>query len=105
MLRTKQLDQTRTALRRVAGCNQRFDKCGQPGGDIVAGQAHVGEARDLSLAHGDATDNLGKVFAKTDADDQLLDLTQMTGHADAVRIGGELTNGLEISGEPGEAMG
>ena len=65
----------------------------------------IGQAHDLALAHRDAAGDLRQIFAGTDADQKLFDLAEGAGSRQPLRIGSELTQRLEVSGEPGQAMG
>src|SRR6202030_4081043 len=68
-------------------------------------QAQIGQADDLALAHGNAAENLGQIFAGADAHDQILDLAEIAGVDHPRRIGRKLPDRLHVGREPGQAMG
>ncbi len=65
----------------------------------------IGQAHDLALAHWDAAGDLRQIFAGTDADQKLFDLAEVAGGRQPLRIGGELTQRLEVGREPSQAVG
>ncbi len=66
--------------------------------------AEIGRAHHLALADRDATLDLREIFAKPDADQQLLDLGEASVRRHAFGIGGELAHRLDIGGEPGQSV-
>ena len=68
-------------------------------------QAQIGQAHDLALAHGNAAENLGQIFAGADAHDQVFDLAEIAGGDHPLGIGRKLPDRLDIGGEPGQAVG
>ena len=82
----------------------RFERPRHAGGDRRRGEPDIGGPHDLALAHGNAAQNLGEIFAEPDLDDELLDFTQRIGIVHALGIGRELAHRLDIGGEPGETM-
>ena len=65
----------------------------------------IGHAHDLALTHRNAADHLGEIFAGADAHQELLDLAEIAGRRQPLRIGGKLPDRLDIGREPGKAVG
>ncbi len=63
------------------------------------------EADDFALVHRDAAENLREIFAKADAGQQLFGLAEPAFAAQALGVGSELLDRLDVSREPGEAVG
>ena len=94
------------AGRRVAVLHQRGD--GRLGGerrDGRAGEVEIGEPDDLALAHGNAAEDLGDVFAEADLHDQLLGVAELAHLGQPVGIMHQLAHGEDVGGEPREAVG
>jgi hypothetical protein len=68
-------------------------------------QSKVGQAHDLALAHRNAAEHLRQIFAGADPHQQFLDFTECAVIGEALRVLGELTNGLDIGGKPSEPVG
>ena len=66
--------------------------------------AEIRGPHDLALADRDATLDLGEIFAKADADDQLFDLRQQPALLHAPGISGELAHRFDIGRKPGEPV-
>ena len=81
-----------------------LDRGRHPRGRGGSGEAEVGEPHDLALAHGDATEDLGQIFPGPDAHQKFLDLAEIFGRHQPLRIGRELPDGLDIGREPGKAV-
>ena len=92
------------AGRRVAGGDEVLDRGRHPRGRGASGEAEVGEPHDLALAHGDAAEDLCKIFPGADAHQEFLDLAEIFGRHQPLRIGRELPDGLDIGREPGETV-
>ena len=100
-----QRHQARAPLGGVAAGDQALDHRIDAGGDLRRRQAEVARPHHLTLAHGNAADNLSDIFAEPDANQMLLGFAQcaVTGHA--FGIGGELAYRFDIGGEPGQPVG
>ena len=68
-------------------------------------QAEIGQTHDLALAHGNAAEDLGEIFAGADAHQQFLDLAETAGRHEPLGIGRKLPDRLDIGREPGKAVG
>ena len=104
-VRPHQVDQAGAIRRRVARGRQRLDGARQPRRDLGEREAEVGGTHDLALAHRNAADHLGQIFAETDPDQQVLRLAQSPRRLHSLRIGGELAHRLHVGGKPGKPMG
>ena len=67
-------------------------------------QPEIGQAHDLALAHRDAAEDLGQIFAGADAHDEILGFAEAPVVGKPLGISGQLTDGLHIGGEPGEPV-
>ena len=85
-----QATKTRAVLGGVAGCNHRLEGRGHPRRECRAGEPQIRGPDDLALAHGDAAEHLGEVFAHGDSDQQLLDLSPPSGGLHALPVAQEL---------------
>src|SRR5262249_47246087 len=72
--------------------------------DLRLRQPEVRGPYHFALAHGNAARDLREILTKADTNEKFLGLSKspVVGHACGIR--GKLTNGFDISGEPGEAM-
>jgi hypothetical protein len=104
MMRSHQLDQARAALN-IPGRVQVPKRPGQPRGDGVGREPDVGGTHDFALTHGNAALDLGEILADPELDEQLLGLSKTAAGVHPLRIRRELPYRLDISREPGEAMG
>ena len=68
-------------------------------------KAEIARPHQLALAHRNAADDLGEIFAERDAHEVFLDLAERAGAGHAFGIGGELAHRLDIGGEPGQPVG
>ena len=100
-----QLDQAGAARRRVAGGDEMLDGGRHARGDRRRRQPEIGQPHDLALAHRDAAEDLGQIFAGADTDDQILGLAEGPTIGEPLGIGGKLPDGLQIGGKPGEPVG
>ena len=72
--------------------------------DIGFRQAEVGQADDLALVHRDAAENLGEIFAESDADQQFLGWAEAALFVHAAEIGRHFLDRLDVGRKPGEAV-
>ena len=100
-----QLDQAGAARRRVAGGDEMIDGRRHARGDRGRRQPEIGHAHDLALAHRDAAEDLGQIFAGADTNDEVLGFAEAPVIGKPLGIRGKLPNGLHIGGEPGETVG
>ena len=99
-----QFDQAGAARCGIAAGDEMFDGGRHARRDRGRRQPEIGQTHDLTLAHRNAADHLGEIFADADAHQQFLDLAETAGRRQAQRIGLKLTNGLDISRQPGKAV-
>ena len=71
----------------------------------AAVKPEIARPHDFALAHRNAADDLGEIFAEPDADQMLLDFAEVAVADHALGIGGELAHRLDIGGEPGQPVG
>jgi len=65
----------------------------------------VGQAHDLALAHRNAAEHLRQIFAGANSQQQFLDFAECADLGKPLCVLGELMNGLDIGGKPGEPVG
>ena len=99
-----QFDEAGAARRGIAGGDQMLDGGRHARRDRGRRQPEIGQPHDLALAHRNAAEDLGQIFAGADADDEILGLAEAAVIGKPLGIGGQLTDGLHIGGEPGEAV-
>ena len=99
-----QRDQAGAPFRGVATGDQAFDVSVDAGGNLRRRQAQVERPHDLALAHRDAANDLGEIFAEPDAHEVFLKFAEGAVADHAFRVGGELAHGLHIGGEPGQPV-
>ena len=104
VVRAHQLDQARAALD-IRVSVQLSQRPGHARCDRLSREPDVGGTHDFALAHGNATRNLGEVFADPDLDEQLLGLPEPAGGLHPLRVSCELAHGFDVSREPGQTMG
>ncbi len=73
--------------------------------EVGGGEAEVGRAHDLALAHREAARDLRQVFAEADLQDQPLNFAEALRLMQALGPGEQLRQGGRIGRKPGEAMG
>ena len=71
----------------------------------AGGQAQIARPHHLALAHRNAADDLGEVFAERDAHEMFLDFAERAVGDHALGVGGELAHRLDIGCEPGQPVG
>ena len=101
----EQRDEAGAVLRRVAFGDQGLGSVRASGGDSLLREAERRQAEDLALAHRNAAENLGGVFAGADAQRVILYGAVAAFRLQALAIGLELAQGRDIGREPGQAMG
>ena len=97
-------DEAGAVFRRVAVCDQGIDGIRAGGRHGLLREAERRQPEDLALAHRNAAENLGCVFAGTDAQRIILDGAVAAFRLEALAIGLELAKGRDIGRKPGQAM-
>ncbi len=90
---------------RVIACDQVFDCRRDARGDFLFRQSEIGEPQHFALAHRDAAEDLGEIFAGADADQQFLQFAEAARFDHARRVAGKLPDRLDIGSQPGIAVG
>ena len=105
MARADQFNQPRAPFGGVAAGDEAFDHRIDAGRHLRGRQAEIKWPHHFALAHRNAADDLGKIFAEPDANQKVFDLAKraLAGHARGV--GRELPHRFDISGKPGEPVG
>ena len=88
----------------ITGCQQRLDRRHPGRGEIVRVEAEIGRPHRLSLVHRNAAEDLRDILSGADAGDEILHLAELAARRQAVRIGGQLADRLDIGCEPAEAV-
>ncbi len=78
-----QLDKAGAALRGIAGGDEMLDRGRDARRGRGRGQAEIGQAHDLALAHRNAAEHLGEVFAGADPHQKFFDLAEAAGRPPA----------------------
>ncbi len=102
-VRGDELGQARLARLILRGARGRGGDAPESG-DVGIVKAEVVGADDFDLAHGNAADDLKRVFACADLQDQSLDFAERAFGGEAVMPVMKLPQRFNIGGEPGEAM-
>ena len=99
-----QLDEAGAARRGVAGGDEMLDGGRHARRDRGRRQPEIGQAHDLALAHRNAADHLGEIFAGADAHQEFLDLAEIAGRRQPQRISLKLPDGLDIGRKPSKPV-
>jgi hypothetical protein len=89
-------DERRPVLRGVAAGDEPLDRRGPGGGGSLGGKPQVGRPDELVLAHRQAAERLGEVFAEADLEDQRLGLAEAALVLEAAAVGGHLPQRLGV---------
>ena len=68
--------------------------------DLIEREPEIARPHHLALAHRNAAEHLGEVFAEPDAHQQVFQLAEAAGRAHALRVGAELAHRLHIGRKP-----
>ncbi len=104
MARAHELDQAGAPLGRVAAGDEPLDRRIEAAGDLRGREPEIARPHQFALAHRNAAEHLGEIFAEGDADEVLLDLAEQTVGGQPLDIGGKLADRLHVSGKPGEPV-
>ncbi len=72
--------------------------------DRSRGQAEIGQSHDLALAHRNAAEHLGEVFAGANPHQEVFDLAEAAAGRQPQRIGFKLPDRLDIGAEPRQSV-
>ena len=85
---------------RIAGGDQGLDGLVAKRRDLSRPEAEVGEAHDFALIHRDGAEDLGEIFAKPNARQQLFGLAEAAVLLHAVGVGRHFLDRFDIGREP-----